>query len=349
MITTVDGLEPAGQPQLDRMNPSTVDERGLDRRAFLRHGTDKYQLPAGNVKEAAMPDLVAQREATAARLLKISAGNSYDPEVDIDWDAPQPAGLMYAPERRMSLFGTPMWERLTTEQRIELSKHEVASIASIGVWFEVLLMRMLLRHITGGDPRSSHVQYALTEIGDECRHSIMFGRMIEAFGAPAYRPAAVHRALGRYLGATAGGIQTFAAALIAEEILDALQREAMADESLQPLVRMVSRIHVVEEARHIRFARDELARQVASSSKPRKLYCQIVVGRAAYTVTHALINPQAYAAVGLDPARAGAAAWANPHFRETLRWAGTRVTTYLQELGLIEGPARRLWRAAALV
>jgi hypothetical protein len=278
-----------------------------------------------------MPDLVAQREATAARLLKISAGNSYDPEVDIDWDAPQPAGLMYAPERRMSLFGTPMWERLTTEQRIELSKHEVASIASIGVWFEVLLMRMLLRHITGGDPRSSHVQYALTEIGDECRHSIMFGRMIEAFGAPA------------------GGIQTFAAALIAEEILDALQREAMADESLQPLVRMVSRIHVVEEARHIRFARDELARQVAASAKPRKLYCQMVVGRAAYTVTHALINPQAYAAVGLDPARAGAAAWANPHFRETLRWAGTRVTTYLQELGLIEGPARRLWRAAALV
>ncbi|WP_433208224.1 AurF N-oxygenase family protein [Dactylosporangium sp. CS-047395] len=289
------------------------------------------------------------REATAARLLKISAGNAYDPEVDIDWDAPQPAGLMYAPPERLSLFGTPLWDTLTPAQRVELSKHEVASIASIGIWFEVLLMRMLLRHVTGLDPRSAHVQYALTEIGDECRHSIMFGRMISAFGAPAYQPAAVHRALGRYLGATAGGIQTFAAALIAEEILDALQREAMADDSLQPLVRMVSRIHVVEEARHIKFARDELARQVAGSSKPRRWYCQVVVARAAYTVTHSLINPRAYAAVGLDPAHAGAVAWANPRFRETLRWAGSRVTTYLQELGLVEGPARPVWRAAALL
>ncbi|WP_433608849.1 AurF N-oxygenase family protein [Dactylosporangium sp. CA-139114] len=296
-----------------------------------------------------MPDVAAAREATAARLLKISAGNSYDPGIDIDWAAPQPAGLLYAPERRLSLYGTELWDALTPEQRVELSKHEVASIASIGIWFEVLLMRMLLRHVTGMDPRSGHVQYALTEVGDECRHSVMFGRMIDALGTPAYQPAAVHRALGRYLGATAGGIQTFAAALIAEEILDALQREAMADESLQPLVRMVSRIHVVEEARHIRFARDELARQVATAWRPRRWYCQIIVARAAYTVTHTLINPQAYAAVGLDPARARAAAWANPRFRETLRWAGTRVTTYLQELGLVEGPAKSVWRAAALI
>jgi hypothetical protein len=213
----------------------------------------------------------------------------------------------------------------------------------------VLLMRMLLRHVTGMDPRSAHVQYALTEIGDECRHSVMFARMIDAFGAPAYRPAAVHRALGRYLGATAGGIQTFAAALVAEEILDALQREAMADDSLQPLVRMVSRIHVVEEARHIKFARDELARQVTSSAKPRRVYCGIVVARAAYTVTHTLINPRVYAAVGLDPAATSRVAWANPHFRATLRWAGSRVTSYFDELGLITGPAVPIWRAAALI
>ncbi|MET7397092.1 diiron oxygenase [Dactylosporangium sp. NPDC005572] len=290
-----------------------------------------------------------QREATAARLLKISAANSYDPGVDIDWDAPLDGGRMYAPEHRLSLHGTPLWDGLTPEQRIELSKHEVASIASVGIWFELLLMRMLLRHITDQDPRSGHVQYALTEIGDECRHSIMFGRMIEAFGAPAYRPHAVDRALGRYLGATAGGVQIFAAALIAEEILDALQREAMADDSLQPLVRMVSRIHVVEEARHIRFAREELARQVARAGKPMLWYSQVMVGRAAYTVTRSLIHPDAYRSVGLDPQAARAAAWRNPGFRETLRWAGERVTTYLDELGLVRGPARALWRASALI
>jgi hypothetical protein len=253
------------------------------------------------------------------------------------------------PPELLSLYGTTLWDAMSDEQRVVLSRHETASIASVGLWFELILMQMMVRELYDEDPCSARTQYALTEVGDECRHSIMFARMIDAFGAPAYQPAAVHRALGRYLGATAGGIQTFAAALIAEEILDALQREAMADDGLQPLVRMVSRIHVVEEARHIRFARDELARQMVTSSKIRRLYCQIVVGRAAYTVTHSLINPQVYAAVGLDPAQASAAAWANPHFRETLRWAGERVTTYLQELGLVEGPAKGLWRSAALI
>ena len=28
---------------------------------------------------------------------------------------------------------------------------------------------------------------------------------------------------------------------------------------------------------------------------------------------------------------------ANPHYRDTLRWAGTRVTSYLGDLGLIGG------------
>jgi hypothetical protein len=289
------------------------------------------------------------REVTAARLLKISAGNSYDPDVDIDWRAPLDPDRMFAPEHRLSLSGTPLWDGLSRQQRVELSKHEVASIASVGIWFEMLLMRLLLRHISDQDPRTGHVQYALTEVGDECRHSIMFARMIEAFGTPAYRPAPLERALGRYLGATAGGVQTFAAALIAEEILDALQREAMADESLQPLVRMVSRIHVVEEARHIRYARDELARQVAAAGPVSLAYSRLMIGRAAYTVTHSLIHPGAYAAVGLDPVQARAAAWRNPAFRETLRWSAERITVYLQELGLVAGPARRLWRSSALL
>jgi hypothetical protein len=306
-------------------------------------------MPTIDTPQATAAQATAAREATAARLLKISAGNSYDPDVDIDWRAPLTPGRMFAPEHRLSLFGTPLWDGLSPAQRIELSKHEVASIASVGIWFEMLLMRLLLRHVSDQDPRTGHVQYALTEVSDECRHSIMFAKMIEAFGTPAYRPAPLERALGKYLGATAGGVQTFAAALIAEEILDALQREAMADDSLQPLVRMVSRIHVVEEARHIRFARDELARQVATAGRLSLAYSRLMIGRAAYTVTHSLIHPGAYAAVGLDPGEARAAAWRNPAFRETLRWAAERVTAYLQELGLVEGPARRLWRAAALV
>ena len=66
-------------------------------------------------------------DAVAERLLKSSASHSYDPEVDIDWEAPIDPTLWGMQPERMSLYGTQLWEGLTEEQRIELSKHEVAS------------------------------------------------------------------------------------------------------------------------------------------------------------------------------------------------------------------------------
>ena len=88
----------------------------------------------------------------------------------------------------MSLYGTHLWDGLTEEQRITLSQHEVASIASVGLWFELLLMQMMLRDLYDDDPTGAHMHYALTEVADECRHSTMFGKSIAHFGVPAYGP-----------------------------------------------------------------------------------------------------------------------------------------------------------------
>ncbi len=76
-----------------------------------------------------------------------------------------------------------MWDRMSEEQRLDLSRHEAAALASLGIWFEIILMQLLVRHIYDKPVTSNHVRYALTEIADECRHSMMFGRMIDWGGA----------------------------------------------------------------------------------------------------------------------------------------------------------------------
>ncbi len=86
------------------------------------------------------------------RLLKSSARHSYDPVVDIDWEAPLVDGLWFMQPERMSLYGTPTWDALSEEQRIELSRHEVASQASVGLWFELILMQVMLRDLYDEDP-----------------------------------------------------------------------------------------------------------------------------------------------------------------------------------------------------
>ncbi|GIF14679.1 AurF N-oxygenase family protein [Actinoplanes teichomyceticus] len=289
------------------------------------------------------------RDRTATRLLRSSAEHSYDPEIEIDWDAPFAEGKYFVPPHRSSLYGTALWDRLTEAQRIELTKHEVASIAGLGVWFETILMQLLIRGYFRQDPTAAHAQYALTEIGDECRHSVMFGRMIARLGTPVYRPDGINQFLGQWIAHTATGPRMFAAILIAEEILDTLQREAMADEDVQPLVRMISRIHVVEEARHVRYAREELARQIRAAGRGRLAFDKLVIGRAAYLTGTRLVDPRVYRAVGIDPWEGRRAAWANPYHRETMRWAGERVVAYLTDLDLIGGPGKALWRASGLL
>jgi P-aminobenzoate N-oxygenase AurF len=292
---------------------------------------------------------MSDRESTATRLLRSSADHSYDPGVEIDWDAPLVPGGWFVPPERSSLWGTALWDRMTHAQRVALTRHEVASIASLGVWFETILMQLLIRDYRRQDPTAAHAQYALTEVADECRHSVMFGRMIAALDCPVYRLGAVDQALGAWIGATAGGPRMFAAILIAEEVLDVLQREAAADERVQPLVRMVSRIHVVEEARHVRYAREELARQVRAASPARLGFDRLVIARSAYLTGRALIHPEVYRAAGLDPAQGRRAAWANPYHRRTLREAGHKVVTYLNDLDLIGGPGVGLWRRSGLL
>jgi len=289
------------------------------------------------------------RELVAGRLLAASAKHSFDPLTDIDWDAPLADGLPFLADHRQSLYGTPLWDRLSPAQRLELSRHEVASMASVGIWFELILMQMLVRHAYDRDPRTQHVQYALTEIGDECRHSVMFARLIDKLGCPAYGAGRSAHLLGRVLKTISTGPETFAAALIAEEVLDAIQRESMADEGIQPLVRAVNRIHVVEEARHVSYARDELARQVSAASGRQLAVARLVIARAALVISRQLVHPGVYAAVGLDPAAAASAARTSPHRRETLRWAARKLVASFDELGLIAGPGRELWRRSGLV
>ena len=284
----------------------------------------------------------------ATRLLRGSAKHSYDPVVDVDWEHGLVPGMWFAPPECSTLYGTPWWEQADEAARIELTKHEVASIASTGLWFEVILMQMLLRSAYDGDPSRRHWQYALTEIGDETRHSVMFARMTEAFGVPHYRRRRLVHELGRVFKTTSDEATCFAGVLFAEEMLDASQRAAVDDERVHPMVRQVSRIHVVEEARHIRYAREEAAKQWAAMGRTRRAVAQTYLAGVAGFVTTSLIAPGVYAAVGLDPDDGRHAAAANEHWRATRREWARKPLEFLDSIGAV-GANSRVFRRLGML
>jgi hypothetical protein len=289
------------------------------------------------------------REATAERLLRSSLDHSYEPGIDIDWEAPLVEGAWGIPPHRVSLYGTELWEGLSEEQRRTLSVHELCSIARIGIWFEMILMQMLLRYSYDRDPRRRHIQYALVEIADECRHSVMFAKMAERYGVPDYAPRRVTHELGRLFKTIASGPAMFAGTLFVEEILDQLQREAMRDETVQPLTRMVNKIHVTEEARHVRYAREELMRIMPRTNAAQRAVARYLSARIAFVVARNLIHRDVYRSVGIDPDAGHKAALANPHHQAMLRWSARKLVPFLREQGIIGGPMEVLWRKAHLI
>ncbi len=62
-----------------------------------------------------------------------------------------------------------MWEN----RRVTLTVHEYCSISAVGIWFECLLVQLVATDVFSDDPAQPHVQWALTEIADECPDNLV--------------------------------------------------------------------------------------------------------------------------------------------------------------------------------
>src|SRR3954452_13414609 len=299
-------------------------------------------------------DTTANHTATtepsvAARLLDSSQELSYDPLVEVDWDTPlDPAEYGASPEWS-TLYGTAYWDELSESQRAELTRQESASVACTGIWFELVLQQMMLRDMYTADRTSAEFQWALTEIADECRHSIMFARGVEKLNAPAYLPTRKVLELGRLFKTLAVGEAAYAAILVAEEVLDVMQRDWMRDERVTPFVRTINNIHVVEESRHMKFARDEVIERMASAGPLRRQASALLVAASGYHIVTSMVSPRVYAEAGLDVERAKREAAANEHYKSMLRSSCRGLMEFLHSAGLLTRPAAAIYRKANLL
>ncbi|MFB8000968.1 diiron oxygenase [Nocardia sp. NPDC056000] len=299
----------------------------------------------------ASPDkTLLPRDSFAQRLLTGHVKKFYDPVVDIDWDAPLDPDKLFLPPEVVSLFGTPLWDAMDHEQRRELSRQELANVLSVGIWFENLLNRLLLRELMSGDPRSRHSHYTLTEMGDECRHMMMFGKLIDRVEAKPYWPNRYERLTISALQIFLRGSMVWVGALVGEEIFDAIQRQTLDDPELQPVVARAMRIHVTEEARHIGFARDALARMVPEMSRAELAYTKLCVAIAAPLFVHLMTNWHMYVRAGIEDGRgARRMARANPHAKRALGVGAANLGAFLDKQGLIGPIGKRIWQRQGLL
>ena len=166
--------------------------------------------------------------------------------------------------------------------------------------------------------------YALTELGDETRHMVMFGKAIERVGAKPVQPRRYQRRAINALPLAFKGSFLWVAALIGEEIFDSLQRQMMDDPELQPMVQRLMRIHVTEEVspHPVRARRGAQARRRHAAGQP-------VVGGQHQRPRRRLLPAPVHQPRAVPPRRPGRARSAprrtdQPDYHEVQRWGSRR-------------------------
>lgn len=291
----------------------------------------------------AVLDPVAQK---ASRLVAASERLSFDPMSEIDWSQPIADTHLHLPAEYLPLYGTAAWDVMSDVERFEYSRHECAALCGAGIWFENILMQLVLRHLydlPAADP--SH-RYLLVETADECRHSTMFGEYIRRAGTPSYRPGRRLRLLGKLFLRISNKATGYAGILAAEELLDASNRVTMKDPAVHPVSREMARIHVAEEARHVSFAKTWLAERWPALSRRERAVAMVLTPLVTFGIVDSIVDPKVYRALRI---RGGAhLARTNPHQRERVRRDLAKLTAFLTEVGVINRATRPLWSALGL-
>lgn len=235
------------------------------------------------IAEETILDLTADEQAAdnfdrlVGRLSVQSVDKHFNAYEDIPWDDPEylidPADPAWELSADGGLGATRWYRSLPPETRAEIGLYQIASSMKVGLQFESVLKRGLLEfafRLPNGDPK---FRYAYHEVIEEGQHALMFQEFVNRSGfdipgLPRHLQLPTRQivALGRRFPEL-----FFMFVLGGEDPIDHVQREALREGDLPPLLERIVRIHVTEEARHLSFARHYLKLRADQIGVVRKL------------------------------------------------------------------------------
>jgi len=289
-----------------------------------------------------------------ARLSRQSVTKHFDAYEDVDWDDPSHAVDPGDPRFELieldPLGGTDWYRSQPQPLRARIGLHRFATFMKVGVQFENILKRGLLTFAESLPNESPEFRYVYHEIAEETQHSMMFQEFVNRTGL---RVGGMPPALlwfARRIPNLARRFPElfFVFVLGGEEPIDQMQRRALRERQWRhPLAERISQIHVIEEARHMSFARAYLLRHVPKlgffSKSLLALRSPFILGNMATL----MLQPSAeFARRYQIPKDVLEQAYRrSPVFAGLRRDSLAKTRRLCHELGLIQPPYSWIWRA----
>ncbi len=144
----------------------------------------------------------------------------------------------------------------------------------------------------------------------------------------------------------------FIYALGGEDPIDYVQREGHRKRSdMHPLIQRISQIHIVEEARHVAFARSYLRLNVPKLSEEKRVEMSLAVPAILGVLSSLMMQPPRYIIenYGIPPEVIDEAFTNNAAHREQVIASLSKLRALCDELGLMTPEATELWAQAGLL
>ncbi len=247
------------------------------------------------------------------------------------------------------LFGTPMWDGMSESERVRLTRSEVAHFLGVGIWLEVGLQVALLRASHSADPGRPDVKFLFNECADENLHSLMFANAIESIGSHFYPRDRMLDFFGWVFRHLVRDEVAYGVVLAGEEIFDVMQRDWMSSDDVVAPIRRAAYIHVVEESRHMAYARRKIRDRLIGLSRFRRYVSTLVIALGTHLIAKSLINRRVYEELGLEWGAVRSNIDGSEHHRMAFRNAAGPFIEFLSREGLLNAGARWIYRRSNLL
>ncbi|APY84469.1 AurF domain containing protein [Streptomyces alfalfae] len=241
------------------------------------------------------------------RLENLAESGYYNPYTMFDWPDSIEPDLPWMSESLTTLAGTPMWDELTREQQIALTRYEAINFFSLNIHgIRELMSEVVMRiHERTYADVSEFLHHF---IGEENEHMWFFAQFCLRYGGKLYPAQPTLKADSvDHLSPVARELIVFARILIFEEIVDYFNAHMATDQSLPPIAREINRVHHQDESRHVAFGRmifTHLLGQVAERDPQEvPLVAEYLENYLQYSIS-TLYNPAAYRDAGIPDALA---------------------------------------------
>jgi hypothetical protein len=300
-------------------------------------------------------DVTGDAEYCAAlqTLSQASVRRNFDPYVDIDWDAPQFSVRKDDPRWVLPvsdpLGGHPWYQAQPLEKRIEIGLWHQANAAKVSLQLESILIRGLMNYTFWVPNGSPEYRYCVHESIEECNHAMMFQELVNRIGVNAPGMPRwlrwISSAIPLYAGPLPG---TFFFGVLAGELpIHNIQKSLLREEwTPHPLMERVMAIHVAEEARHISFADQLLAKRVPQMARRSRFTLSLYVPIVMRVLCQAIVVPRRTFFWKFNVPRSvrKEVFFGAPESREALRDMYGDVRMLCDNVGLMNPLALLVWR-----